>query len=149
MNRNQLQLEVCKALLNPLKRCAGAFINEDEFAITTDGFTAFVIPKNECIFDITKVKNFDGIKQVCEDKETDVEIKKTKQLFYGENRIIEKYIGENLVVYADSKVGKIFGGYRFYASSREGRILVKDSFNRLIGLFFPVKYDESVVTKND
>ncbi len=148
MNRKQLQLAVCRALLNPSRHCAGAFINEDEFAITTDGFSAFVFAKNECIFDVAKVQNFDGIKQIFKDSEADVEIKKTKHLFYSGNTVIEKYTGENLVVYADAKVAKIFEGYRFFASSSAGRILVKDSFDHLLGLFLPVKFDEGKVKNN-
>lgn len=151
MNRNQLQLEVCKALLDPLKRrCGGAFINEDEFAVTTDGFTAFVFHKSECVFDISKVRINEGVKKAFERHEADIEIKKTKHLFYGDNKVIEKYTGENLVVYVDAKVAKTFEGYgcRFFASSSTSRILVKDSFDRLLGLFLPVKFDESEVTKN-
>ena len=147
MNKKQLQLAVCKALVNA-SRCTGAFINEDEFAVTTDGFTAFVFAKNECVFDISKVKISEGVKKAFEGQEADVEIKKTKYLFYGDNRVVEKYTGENLVVYADAKVAKIFEGYRFYASSSTGRVLVKDEFDRLLGLFLPVRFDESEVKTN-
>ena len=148
MNRKQLQLAVCRELLNASRHCAGAFINDDEFAITTDGFTAFVFAKNECVFDITKVKIQNGLKPYFEEQEADVEIKKTNQFFYSNNRLLKKYTGENFAVYVDEKVAKTFDGYRFYASSSSGRILVKDNFDRLLGLFLPVKFDESEVTKN-
>lgn len=143
MNRKQLQLAVCKELLNESRYCAGTSINEDEFAITTDGCTCFVFAKTECVFNPVKVKNYDGLKQFFEGTETDVEIKKTNQLFFSEGRVIQKYAGENLVVYIDEKVAKPFEGYRYFASSSKGRVLVKDNFDRLIGLFLPVKYSES------
>lgn len=148
MNRNQLQIEICKALLSPLKRCAAAFINEDEIAITTDGFTAFVFTKKEFIFDISKVKFSETVKEAFDNHEADVEIKKTNSAFYSNGKIVEKYTGENLVVYVDAKVAKIFKDYRFYASSSVSRILVKDSFDHIIGLFLPLKFNEGEVTAN-
>lgn len=148
MNRSQIQLKVCKAMLDPFARCSCAFINEDEIAITTDGFTAFVFYKSECVFDISKLKISEGVKKAFEEHEADVQIKKTKQLFYSHDKVIEKYTGENLVVYVDAKFAKIFEGNSFYASSRTSRILVKDNFGRLLGLFLPVIFDESEVTKN-
>lgn len=148
MNRKQIQLKVCKAMLDPFARCSCAFINEDEIAITTDGFTAFVFYKSECIFDVSKLETSEGVKKAFEKHEADVLIKKTKQLFYSNNKVIEKYTGENLVVYVDAKFAKIFEGNSFYTSSRTDRILVKDNFGRLIGLFLPVRFDESEVIKN-
>lgn len=148
MNRKQIQLAVCKELLNPSTRCTGVFINEDEFAITTDGITAFVFYKNECVFDISKVKISGHLKPFFSELETDVEIKKTGHLFYSRKTVVSKYTSGNFEVYVDTKVEKPFEGYRFFASEKIGRILVKDDFNRLIGVFLPMKFDENEVLNN-
>lgn len=60
MNKKQIQIEVCKALLDVNGRCCGGFISENEFAVTTDGFKAYVFHKDECIFDIEKVKKWNS-----------------------------------------------------------------------------------------
>lgn len=149
MNREQIQLAVCKELLNPSRRCAGVFINDDEFAITTNGFTGFVFSKNECVFDISKVRISESLKPFFVELETDVEIKKTGHLFYrGSKQVLAKYTGGNLEVYIDTKVEKTFEGYHFFASSNLGRVLAKDNFNRIVGLFLPVRFNESEATNN-
>lgn len=148
MNRKEIQIAVCKALLDSSKHCAGVFINEDDFAITTDGFTAFVFDKKECVFDISKIKIMEALKPIFQELETDVELKKANCMFCFRGKTLEKYTGENLVVYVDSKVAKPFKGYRFFASSNTKRILVKDQFDRLLGIFLPVKFDESEAEKN-
>ena len=143
MNRKQIQLNVCKELLNPSRTCAGVFINEEEFAITTDGFTAYVFDIRDCVFDISKVPCKDKLKLHFEEKKTDVEILKTGLMFSEKGKLIEKYKGVDFAVYVDSKVAKPFEGYHFFASSEKGRILVKDDFGRLLGLFLPVSFKGS------
>ena len=149
MNRKQIQLNICKELLNPSSRCAGVFINEDEFAITTNGFTGYIFPKNECVFDISKIRISKQLKPHFVELETDVEIKKTNYLYKTrQNKVIEKYVGKDFEVYVDTKLAKPFEGYRFFCSSSKGRILVKDNFDRSLGIFLPVRFDESEVTTN-
>lgn len=143
MNRKQIQLKVCKELLDPSRNCAGVFINEEEFAITTDGFTAYVFDIRDCIFDISKVPCKNNLKSYFDEKKTDVEILKTGLMFSKKGQLVEKYKSENFAVYIDSKIAKPYEGYHFFASSEKGRILVKDDFGRLLGLFLPLNFKES------
>ena len=143
MNRKQLQLSVCKALLDRNKRCCGTFINDEEFAFTFDGFSAFVFHKDECIFDVSKVRKFETLKMLLQGDEKDIEIKPTKEMFLVNNRVIEKYASDDatleVFVYAD--ISKFFKEFHFYAYTPHERILVKDDFGRLVGLFLPMRYN--------
>lgn len=141
MNIKQLQMTVCKALIEG-KRCSGCFINENEFAVTVDGFTANCFPVTSCVFDIAKVALFETLKPLFEDNDKDVELKQSKKLFYSNGEILEKYVGENLEVYVRQNIAKTYKGFRFFANSPLGRVLVKDEFGRAVGLFLPVIYTE-------
>ncbi len=141
MNRKQMQIEVCKALLDFNKRCCGGFISENEFAVTTDGFKVYVFHKDECIFDIEKVRKFE-LKNLFAPDEKDEEMKLTNRFFKVGERIVEKYETENAEIYVFADVSKQFKGFHFYGASSQKRILVKDDFGRLVGLFLPMKFNE-------
>lgn len=146
MNRKQLQLDVCKALLDGNKKCHGFALSESEYAVTTDGYTCFVFYENERIFDITKIADFTGLKKLFEDDENDVEIKSTGKLYVsGSGDITEQFAGENLVLYARSDVARKFKGYIMFAKSPLERIIVKDGVGRLVGLFLPVRYEKDKI----
>lgn len=141
MNRKQIQIEVCKALLDTNKRCSGCFINETEFAVTTDGFSAYVLHKSECIFDIERVKTA-NFKPLFEPNEKDEELQTTKKLFVLGDKTVKKFKTENADIYVDMKILKPFEGFHFYGFSSVGRVIVKDDFGRLVGLFLPVRFSE-------
>ena len=141
MNKKQIQIEVCKALLDVNGRCCGGFISENEFAVTTDGFKAYVFHKDECIFDIEKVKKME-FKNLFASDEKDEEMKLTNKLFKVGERTVEKYETENTEIYVYADVSKHFKGFHFYGASSQTRILVKDDFERLVGLFLPMRFNE-------
>lgn len=144
MNKKQIQIEVCKALLDFNKRCCGGFISETEFAVTTDGFTAYVFHKDECIFDIEKIRK-EEFKTFFAPDEKDEEMSLTSCLFNLNNRMVEKYKTKNNEIYVFADVSKSFKGFHFFAASSKTRILVKDDFGRLVGLFLPIRFDEKQV----
>ena len=151
MKRRQFQIEVCKALLDSTaRRSYCCKLNENELAVTTTGFDVFVFDTNEIVFDASRIKQHDILSKVCEDHEKDIKISKTKELFArSSGTIIEKYTGENLVIYVDSAISKKFigSGTEFFAHSPHERILVKDMFGRKIGAFLPVKLNEKELLK--
>lgn len=153
MKRRQLQIEVCKALLDSTnnRRCYCSRLNEKEIAITTTGFDAFIFNVDECVFDISRITEHKALSTVCEEHEKDIKISKTTEMFVSlGGKIIEKYKGENLVVYVDSALSKKFNGSgaEFFAHSPRERILVKDMFGRKIGAFLPLNIrDEKELLK--
>lgn len=141
MNRKQLQLEVCKALLDINNRCYISELNEHEVAVSTTGYDAVVFDKSEIIFDASKIRKTETLKNVLADSDKDEPIKSTKELFRDCNRTIEKYKGENIEIYVDTSLAKKFSGYKLYANSELGRILAKDQFGRVVGAFLPIRFN--------
>lgn len=140
MNRKQLQLEVCKALLDKSRRLYGAEINEREFAVTTTGYDAFVFDKTECIFNPDLIGRLDSLSGIFKEHDDDVIITETGKMFFDSSRTFKEYRQEDLFVYVDVKFANKFKGLNFYAHHPLERILVKDQFGRKIGVFLPVKF---------
>lgn len=141
MNRKQLQIEVCKAMLDTNIRIAASELNENEIAVTTTGFDAVVFDKGEIIFDVSKIKKIETLKAVLDDHEKDEPIKPTGEMFKESGLIFEKLKGETLEVYVNNTLLKKFSGYQFHANSPTGRVLAKDEFGRLVGCFLPIRKD--------
>lgn len=141
MNRKQMQLEVCKALLDSSKRLYGKEINEREFVVTTTGYDAFIFDKAECIFNPVLIERHDGLSELCKEHDDDVIITETGKMFFGRSRTYKEFRRDNLFVYVDVKFANKFKGLNFYAHHPLERILVKDHFGRKIGLFLPVKFN--------
>ncbi len=142
MNRKQLQIEVCKALLDVNSRIAASELNENEIAVTTTGFDAVVFDKDEIIFDVSKIKKIETLKGVLAEHEKDEPVKPTGEMFKDSNRTIERLEGENIITFADVSIMKKFDGFQYTANSARGRILVKDEFGRLVGCFLPTTQRE-------
>ena len=138
-NRNKIQLDVCRAIMDGNRRCSMCEITDNEIAITVDGYTAYVFSKNECVFDFKKIAEAQGLKKYFEDAENDTEIKPSGELFkVDSDAIAEKYIGENLEIFLNTKIVEKFKDLRLYANNERGRILAKDCFGRIIALFLPM-----------
>lgn len=142
MNRKQIQLAVCKGLLDQNRRCGGVSLNENEYAVTTDGYSAFVFFKSEVIFDIEKVHLMPALKTFFDDNEKDVEMKRTKEFKEYAGKLLEKYVGENLEMFADVAIANQFKQCTLFASSPSNRILAKDELGRIVGLYMPTKVFE-------
>lgn len=140
-NRKQTQLDVCRAILDGNRRCSMCELNDNEIAVTVDGYTAYVFEKNECVFDIEKIAKAQGIKAHFEDVDNDTEIKPSGEIFKVGEKLVERYIGENLELLVDRKVAEKFQGLNLYANNNRGRILAKDFFGRIIALFLPMSPD--------
>lgn len=139
MFKNDLQIEVCKALLKE-SRVSGGYINENEFAVTIDGFKLFVFNTKEIIFDINKIPPFNAA-EILKETENDIAIIPTSNYKSSRGILCREYIadGTNLAVYLDLKQIKLFEGCTFYANSPQNRVIAKDVFERTIGVVMPVR----------
>ena len=139
MNRKQLQIEICKCLLDTNSRIIASELNEHEIAVTTTGHDAVVFDKNEIIFDVEKIRKTEALKEVLADHDKDEIVKPTGEMFKASGLILEKLESENLEMYVNSTLLKKFSGYQLYANSSTGRVLAKDEFGRLVGCFLPIR----------
>lgn len=142
MNKKKLMLNVCKSMLDGNKRLYGCFINPSEFAVTTTGHNLYIFNAKECVFDIAKIHTSDELCKVCNDDEKDEQITKTKKVYECRGKTLDEYKGENFTLYADRAVTSIFKDYSFFANGATSRVLVKDCFGRLVGVFLPVLMTE-------
>ena len=139
MNRKQLQIEVCKAMLGTNCRVSMSELNEHEIAVTITGYDAFVFDKNEIIFDLSKIRTVEVLKTVLADSDKDEIVKPTGEMFKDNGKIIEKLESENVETYVDVTFTKKYNGFQLMTDSSTNRILVKDEFGRLVGCFLPVR----------
>lgn len=149
MNRKKFQIDVCKALLEPNNRVYCGMISDKEISVTINGFEAMVFDKEKIIFDIEKIKTSTVIADVFKENENDVKIQKTKELFESGGNIIEKYESESFDIYINKNLAQKWSGagIEFYAFNPFSRILVKDSFGRALGVFLPLRFDESEIKR--
>ena len=140
MFKNNIQLEVCKALLKD-SRVAGGRVNENEFAVTVDGTKLYVFSNNEIIFDTTKVSPL-NVEKILEQHENDIEIIPTNNYVSNKGKLYREYNAPetDLFVYIANDEIKPFEGATLYANSPLARVLVKDHFSRIIGVVMPINY---------
>lgn len=77
MNTKQIQMEICKALLNNPEGVYGCRLYDNRIAVTTDGFRAFAFFEDDCIFDKTKLNDYD-LTPFFEENDEDIPLKKRK-----------------------------------------------------------------------
>lgn len=140
-NRKQTQLDVCRAILDGNRRCSMCELNENEIAVTVDGYMAYVFYKDECVFDVNKIAKIQELKKYFEDVDNDTEIKPSGEIFKVGEKLVEKYIGENIELLVNRKIAEKFQGLNLYANDNRGRILAKDFFGRIIAIFLPMSPD--------
>lgn len=142
LNRKQLQLNVCRAIMDSDRRCHYCEVDDNVIAVTIDGYVAYIFDKNECVFNFEKITKAPGLKCFFEDFENDVEINSTDELYnVGGGLIAEKYKGNDFEILVNTEIAKQFKDCKLYANGGRSRILVKDYFDRVVGSFLPMKPD--------
>ena len=73
MTNNKIQLEVCKAMLNSNRMLVMSEISDEIIGVTLDGFIAYALNKNECIFNTDRIskEHSEKMKKVFEPNEKD------------------------------------------------------------------------------
>lgn len=145
MVKDKLQLEVCKALIKG-NRVSGVWVNDNEFAVTPDGYKLFVFTKKEIVFDTDKCVR-SNIGQMLNEHEKDVPIKPTNRMVAQDKVVLKEYENEKfgIKVYINEKYAKLFEDCYFYANAPISRVLIKDYHGANVGVVMPVrKRDETV-----
>lgn len=149
MNRKRLQLDVCRAILENNGRCRACKITDTEIAITIDGYSAYVFDVKECVFDINKIPEAEGIKTLLLPTEEDTEIVPSCELYNLNGKMVQKYTGEKFEIFIDTKILRDFKDFGLYASNPQSRVLVTDNFNRVIGVVLPVRFNVEDVKRRE
>ena len=138
MNKNKIQLEICKALLKGCINVSGCELGDEKYAITPDGFRVFIFKNDELIINLGKVKHSDISAYLIEDPR-DVEIAATDRCLLMGDDLIAEYCGEGLEIYINAAFAKSFEGCVFLGYSPTQRVLVKDKSGDVLGMIIPVR----------
>lgn len=145
MNRNKYQLEVCKAMLDKNMRLSGWWISNDEYAVSVDGYRAFVFDRQDIVFDTSKIVDRIGnrYKQLLDLSDDDVPLRITYNIRRNSRKgaYMIKLEAEDggFDVWASNTAIQDVEQYRLYAAGPTGRILAVDAMGRAIGVVMPVR----------
>ena len=139
MNRKTEQLNVCKAMLDSSRNVAYCELPNDTIAVTTDGFSCYVLSKKELIFDLSNLKTAD-FSSYFERNEKQEHLTYTGiAMECGFKRdMLVKLKGKSFVTYARKSLFDKFKGYNLYSESPRDAIIAIDDLGRKVGFFLPV-----------
>lgn len=148
INKKQIQKEICNAMLDGNSRLIGAEIENNAIAVTVDGFVAYILQKNECIFDISKIRAISDrasflevFKENEKDKLLTITPLEAVLSSFGELKTIRRLTCEDFDCFVDVRLLKRLKGGKFYGYGSLNRILVKDDFDCPIGVVMPTRYE--------
>ena len=140
MNFKKLQIDVCKAMLNPDSRVAIGEIDDNYIAVTTDNVTAYVFSKKECIFNPEKIERNVDMSEMFKCRDDDKLLKRTldMQAYFSRYNAV-KFVADDLEVWIKEKYANDFEGCSFYAYAPLNRVLIKAPTGLLIALVMPIR----------
>ena len=138
MNKKQFQLDICKALLDGKKTVSGGRISDTEYAITANGYDCVVLSEKEIIFDVSKIRQID-MTQIFSEAENGKELAPTGKLFNESGYLMIELSAGGLLVYVNSVIYNKYKGNKMITRAPLGPIIVKDGFDRLIGVIMPMR----------
>lgn len=136
---NKYQLEICKAMLDRKNRVRGCMLNDNDYAVTFDGYRCFVFGKSQVVFDIGKIEPLDFQKLF--ERRKDLPLRITRDFYFtqdGHHAVkLEAENGE-FHVWLRSEYLKGMDMYRLLGCSPTERVLVLDMLDNLIGAILPI-----------
>ena len=145
MNRNKYQLEVCKAMLSKDPGVGGAWLSDDEFAVSVDGVRAFVFDRKDIIFDANKIQREfpDSVKVQFSRSGKDMPLLITNKIRrepkLGAYLIQLESADGSFATWARNTYIQDVDQFHLYASGPIDRILVVDAMGRTVGLVLTVR----------
>lgn len=136
---NKYQLEICKAMLDRKNRVRGCLLNENDYAVTFDGYRCFVFGKDQVVFDISKIEALDFGKIF--EGQGDVLLHITEDLRRMPNgQYAVKLEPENkeFYVWVNNEYLKGMESYNLLGCSPLERILIFDLIGNLVGAVLPI-----------
>ena len=145
VNRSKFQLDIVRAMLSKNSRLRRFRVNENDYAISIDGYYCVVLSKRDAVFDMDKIEEVLVNDSLFAMQESDERVKVTNKLRdtrYGFIKALES--DKQLCVWIRNDLLAKFKGCNFYAKSPTGRVLVMDELGgRLVGIVAPVCVTEN------
>ncbi len=136
MNRNKIQLEICKVLLkNGYGTVWGCDLGRGKMAIGY-GPLIFVFEEDDIVIDRGKIKNVDLAGFLTED-DGDVTIAPTERALIRDDEVYCEYEGEDTRIYIPRTLARWFEGLEFLSHGEDDRTLIRDLSGEIVGAILP------------
>lgn len=136
MNRNKVQLEICKVLLkNGYGSVWGCELKKGKMAIGF-GPLLFVLEEDEIVIDRGKIKHTE-IGGFLSDDKGDVTIAPTERALIRDDEVYCEYEGDDTRIYIPRTLAKWFEGLEFLSHGEEDRTLIRDLSGEIVGAILP------------
>lgn len=145
MTNNKIQLEVCKSMLNSNRMLAMSEISDEIIGVTLDGFIAYALNKNECIFNTDRIskEHSENMKKIFEPNEKDKLLTATRIVIEDKGCSVRKLTCEDFDCYIKENLYKQVSGLNLYGYGSLNRILATDDFGFPRVVVMPRKLIES------
>lgn len=145
MTNNKIQLEVCKAMLNSNRMLVMSEISDEIIGVTLDGFIAYALNKNECIFNTDRIskEHSENMKKIFEPNEKDKLLTATRIVIEDKDCSVRKLTCEDFDCYIKENLYKQVSGLNLYGYGNLNRILATDDFGFPRVVVMPRKLIES------
>lgn len=149
MTNNKIQLEVCKAMLNSNRMLAIAEISDEIIGVSLNGFIAYALNKNECIFNTDRIskEHSEKMKKVFEPNEKDKLLTATRIVIEDKDCSVRKPTYEDFDCYIKENLYKQVSGLNLYGYGNLNRILATDDFGFPRVVVMPRRLSESKALK--
>ena len=143
MTNKQIQMEICKAMLNANKRTLIADISDGVVAVTVDGFIAYALVKDKCVFDTSKIARVGkNLKDLFEINDEDKILKATPYTIDYHGYIAKKLECENFNIYVKEDLYHKISNFNLYSYGKLKRILAIDDFGFPVAVVMPIRVSE-------
>lgn len=143
----KIQTEICHAMINGSRCMAIASLDDEHIGITTNGVIGYVLRKDECVFDMSKIRHagafFPELFKLCDD---DKLLEVTPHIIEKGGHKARKLIHGACAVYIDEKYYEKLKELRFYGNKKTERVLIMVG-ERPFGVIMPMRINESGETE--
>lgn len=143
MKSNALQTEVFKAILTNERRVKRADMG-NFVAFTTDGYTAFVVPKSQVCIDLSKIPEFPAMKDFFSLSDEDVEVRLTKIEARDPKGNLLKLACDKFSVWVQKSLfNKFYDGQAIFCTGPVGMVKFRSGVSDTIdAVILPVRFNE-------
>ena len=139
MKYNKAQKEIFEGIIRKYRVC-GFFVDDEHFAVTANGYNAYVFPCCQIAFDIHKVKPYEDFLRIKEVFKEENKLKDTKYFrsLQGGKRLAKVFEGKNGKVFVDQALLTCFDNANYYQDKANSTILVEE-FGEIVGCVLPMR----------
>ena len=139
MKVDSIQNKVFKALLDH-KNVRYGNIDDKTIYVTYDGYTAYVLDKNDVMFDLNKCQLMPDNDLFDESKYVPVKMGENLKIDRFGKKVMRELVGDFGSVFVDNSLFSVFSLPEIYGKSKYDPVLIKE-YGRLAGIIMPVKYN--------